>query len=162
MARSLERIFEFWKQEKVTRSLIWRIQWLSNYFCFVFSQKFSHNQAGMWRCFIFRYESGGDALHTHNMNNNVLSRSIRDVESLCYLSNANTAIFETIFFTFSMLSLLTKVDGPLAWGKFSTTLRSSLNVDSTKHFCNILNDSLAVIPLETQNFKQTHCSIFFP
>ena len=38
--------------------------------------------------------SGGDALHTQNMNHNVLNRSIRDVESLCYLSNANTTIFE--------------------------------------------------------------------
>ena len=38
--------------------------------------------------------SGGDALHTQNMNHNVLSRSIRDFESLCYLSNANTTIFE--------------------------------------------------------------------
>ena len=47
MARSPERIFEFWKQEKVTGSQIWRIRWLSNDFCFVFSQKFSHNQAGM-------------------------------------------------------------------------------------------------------------------
>ena len=27
---------------------------------------------------VFRYESGGDALHTQNINNNVLSRSIRD------------------------------------------------------------------------------------
>ena len=49
MARSPERIFEFWKQEKVTGSQIWRIRWLGNDFCFVFSQKFSHNQAGMWR-----------------------------------------------------------------------------------------------------------------
>ena len=49
MARSPERIFEFWKQEKVTGSQIWRIQWLRNDFCFVFSQKFSHNQGGMWR-----------------------------------------------------------------------------------------------------------------
>ena len=38
--------------------------------------------------------SGGDGLHTQNMNHNVLSRSIRDVESLCYLSNANMTIFE--------------------------------------------------------------------
>ena len=44
--------------------------------------------------------SGGDALHTHNMNHNVLSRSIRDVESLCYLSNANTTIFEHNFLYF--------------------------------------------------------------
>ena len=38
--------------------------------------------------------SRGDALHTQNMNHNVLSRSIRDVENLCYISNANTMIFE--------------------------------------------------------------------
>ena len=37
--------------------------------------------------------SGGDALHTQNMDHNVLSQSIRDVESFCYLSNANTMIF---------------------------------------------------------------------
>ena len=50
---------------------------------------------------VFRYESGGDALHTQNMNHNVLSRSIRDAESLCYLSNANTMIFEYYFLHFS-------------------------------------------------------------
>ena len=78
----------------------------------------------------------------------------------------------TIIFTFSMLSSLTDVDGRLAWGKFSTTSRPSLNalchsntcvldrVDSPKHFCNIFNDSVAVIPSKTQNFKQTRCSIF--
>ena len=44
--------------------------------------------------------SGGDALHTQNMNLNVLSRSIRDVESLCYLSNANMTIFEHNFLHF--------------------------------------------------------------
>ena len=43
---------------------------------------------------VFRYESGGDALPTQNMNHNMLSRSIRDVDSLCNLSNANTTIFE--------------------------------------------------------------------
>ena len=76
----------------------------------------------------------------------------------------------TIFFTFSMLSLLTVVDGRLAWGKFSTTSLNALchlntcvldRVDSPKYFCNISNDSVAVIPLETHNFKQTRCSIFF-
>ena len=37
MARSPERIFEFWIREKVTGSQIWRIRWLSNNFfsCFV-------------------------------------------------------------------------------------------------------------------------------
>ena len=67
----------------------------------------------------------------------------------------------TIFFTFFMLLSLTEVDRRLAWGKFSTTSRPSLNalchsntyvvdrVDSPKHFCNIFNDSVAVIPLET-------------
>ena len=44
--------------------------------------------------------SGGDALQTQNMNHNVLSRSIRDVESFCYLSNANTGIFENDFLHF--------------------------------------------------------------
>ena len=34
------------------------------------------------------------------MNHNVLSRSIRDVEYLCYLSNANTTIFEHNFLDF--------------------------------------------------------------
>ena len=81
----------------------------------------------------------------------------------------------TIFFTFSMLSSLTEMDGRLARGKFSTTSRPSLKlnalchtntcvldrVDSPKHLCNIFNDSVAVIPLERQNFKQTRGSIFF-
>ena len=34
-------------------------------------------------------------------------------------------------------------------------------VDSPKYFCNISNDSGAVIPLETPNFKQTHSILFF-
>ena len=44
--------------------------------------------------------SGGDALHTQNTNHNVMSRSISNVESLCYLSNANTTIFEHNFLYF--------------------------------------------------------------
>ena len=79
----------------------------------------------------------------------------------------------TIFFTFSMLSSFTGVDRGVACGKFSTTSRSSLNalchsntcvlyrLDSPKHFCNIFNDSVAVIPLVTQNFKLTRCLILF-
>ena len=103
MARSPKRIFEFWKQEKVTGSQIWRIRWLSNDFCFVFSQKFSHIQAGTAHYRgekSIRYEPGGDALHTQNMTYNVLSRSIRDVKSLCYLSKANDdfrAQFSSLF-----------------------------------------------------------------
>ena len=112
----------------------------------------------------FQYESGSDALLAQNMNHNVLSRSLMPTR---WFSS-------TIFFTFSMLSSLTEVDGRLAWGKFSTTSRPSLNalchsntcvlykVDSRKHFCNIFNDSVAVIPLETHNFKQIRCSILFP
>ena len=49
-------------------------------------------------CEVIWYEFGGDALHAQNINHNVLSRSIRDFESLCCLSN---------------LSSLTKVDRPL-------------------------------------------------
>ena len=97
MVRSPERIFEFWKQRKVKESQIWRIRLLNNDFCFVFSRKFSHNQAGIQ---VFRYESGGDALHTQNMNHNVLSPSMKDIESLCYLFNANTTIFEHNFLHF--------------------------------------------------------------
>ena len=64
------------------------------------------------------------------------------------------------------------MDGRLAWGKFYTTSGPSPNalyhleicvldrVDSPKYFYNIFNDSVAVIPLETQNFKQTRYSIF--
>ena len=142
MVRSPERIFKFWKQEEVTGRQIWRIRWLSNDFCFVFSQKFSHNQAGMWRRIT------------------VVWRRRR--------------FSSTIFFTFSMLSSSTEVDGRLAWGKFSMTSRPSLNalchsntcvpdrVDSPKHFWKIFNDSVAAVPLETQNFKQIRCSIFFP
>ena len=89
--------------------------------------------------------SGGDALYTQNMNHNVLSRSIRDVESLCYLSNANMAIFEYNFLYFFDVIVVNR-------GGWTTRMR---------HFCNIFNDSVAAIPLETQNFKQTRCSIFF-
>lgn len=53
------------------------------------------------------------------------------------------------------------------------TLRLSLNtlchsktcvrykIDSPKQFCNAFNDYVAVIPCETQNFKQTLWLIFF-
>lgn len=34
-------------------------------------------------------------------------------------------------------------------------------VNFRKHFCNIFKDSVIRIPLETQNFKQSRCSIFF-
>ena len=44
--------------------------------------------------------SGGDALHTKNMNHNVLSRSIRDFEGICCFFNANTTIFEHNFLHF--------------------------------------------------------------
>ena len=174
MARSLKRIFEFWKQKKVTWSQIWRIRWLSNAFLSCLAKNSVTIRLEFRKIKIFRYDSGGDALHTQNMNPYVLSRPIRDVESVCYLSNANTTISDTILSTFSMLSSLTEVDGRLAWGKFPTTSRSSLNalchsnscvldrVDSTKHFCNNFNYSIAVIPLETQNLKQTRCSTFFP
>ena len=49
---------------------------------------------------VLRYESGGDMLDTQKINHNVLSRSIRDVGSLCCLSNANTTIFEHNFLHF--------------------------------------------------------------
>ena len=78
MARSMEQIFEFWKQKKVTGSQIWRIRWLSNDFCFVFSQIFSHNQAGMWRRIILVWQW----------------------RASYYLSDANTIIFEHNFLQF--------------------------------------------------------------
>ena len=149
---------------------IWRIWWLRNDFCFVFSQKFSHNQAGKFRSF-------GTSL--------TATRFIpKTWTTMCWvdpwemLTASATSLMPTrrfsgtIFFTFSMSSTLIEVDGQLAWGKFSTTSRPSLNalchsntwvldrVDSPKHFCNIFNDSVAVIPLETQNFKQTRSFLF--
>ena len=120
-----------------------------------------------------RYESGGDALHTQNMNHNELSRSIRDVESLCYLSNVNTTIFEHIFLHFFDVIVLNR-------GGWTTCMRQVFydltiltecfmplksfvldRVDSPKHFCNIFNESVDGIPLETKNFKQPRCSILF-
>ena len=108
------------------------------------------------------------------MYHNVLSRSIRDFESLCYLSNANTAILEHNFLHFFNVIVVNR-------GGWTTRMRQvfydlttpSLNalchsntyvldrVDSPKHFCNIFNDSVAVIPLKTQNFKQTRSIFFF-
>ena len=114
---------------------------------------------------VFRYESGSDTLHTQNMNHNVLSRPIRDAESLCYRSNANATIFDVIVINRGgwmtrmrqvfYLTTLTEYFMPHKY------LRSRW-VDSPKQFYNIFNDSVAVIPLQTQNFKQTRCSIFFP
>ena len=140
MAHSPERTFEFWKQGKVRGSQIWRIRWLSNNFCFMFSQKFSHNQDGMWRRIIVVWWRRAS---TQNMNHNVLSRSIRDVESLCYVLNANTT------------------SGPSLNALYNSNTCVLDRVHSPKHFCNISNDSVAVIPLETQNFKQARRIFFF-
>ena len=49
---------------------------------------------------VSRYKSGGDALHTQNMNHNILSRFISDVESLCFLFYANMTSFEHNFLLF--------------------------------------------------------------
>ena len=59
-------------------------------------------------CDVALSSSGGDTLHTQNMNHNMLSRSIRDVESLCYLSNANTIIFEHDFLHFFDIIVVNK------------------------------------------------------
>ena len=103
----------------------------------------------------------------------MLSRSIRDIESRCYLSNAKTTIFEHNFFhffdvivvnrggwttcmrqVFYDLKTLTECFMPLKYLRLD-------RIDSPKHFCNIFSDSVAVILLKIQNFKQTRCSIFF-
>ena len=97
MARSPERIFEFLKQEKLTGSQIWRIRWLNNDFVSCLAK---NSVTITLECNGGLSSSGGDALHTQNMDHNVLSRSIRDVENLCYLSNANTTIFELNFLHF--------------------------------------------------------------
>lgn len=73
----------------------------------------------------------------------------------------------TVSLIYLMLAALSKKDGRLAWGKFSMSLRPSFTacfvqlklmcfdkLDSPKHFCNIYNDSVAVISLETQNLKR--------
>ena len=109
---------------------------------------------------VFWYESGGDALHTQNMNHNVLSRFIRDVESPCYLSNANTTIFEHNFLHFFDVIVVNRGGWTTRIRQISTTSRPSLNalchsntcvldrVDSAKYFCNIFNDSVSVIPFK--------------
>ena len=132
MARSPEGIFKFWKQKKVTASQIWWIWWLSNNFCFVFSQKSSL----LWPLLVvlFAKHSGlsirvrGDALHTQNMNHNMLSRSIRDVESLCYLSNTNTTIFEHNFLHFFCVIVVNR-------GGWTTCMRQVLYDPTTLTEC---------------------------
>lgn len=48
---------------------------------------------------VFRYQSSIDTFLTQNINQNVLSRSIRNVKILFFLSVANTVIFKHCFFT---------------------------------------------------------------
>ena len=83
---------------KVTGSQIWRIRWLSNDFCIVFNQKFSHNRAGMWRRIIVV------------KNPWVVCPQIRPFTTKCFAQtpqngqlvflNANTTIFEHNFLHF--------------------------------------------------------------
>lgn len=47
---------------------------------------------------VFRYQSSIDTFLTQNINQNVLSRSIRNVKILFFLSVANTMIFKHCFF----------------------------------------------------------------
>ena len=170
MARSPERIFEFLGQEKVTEAKS------GEYGCWAmtFVSCLAKNLIPIrLECDGALASSSGDALYTQNMNH-VLSRSIRDIESLCYLSNANSTIFEQNFLHFFDIIVVNR-------GGWTTCMRQDFydltilteyfiplksfvldRVDSPKHFCNIFNDSVAVIPLETQNFKQTRCSIIFP
>jgi len=81
-----------------------------HFFCDLYSMFF------LQKIQVFWYESGGDALHTQNINQNVLSQSIRDVKILCYLSNSREVLSRRmkVSFTFSMLSSLTEMDGRLA------------------------------------------------
>lgn len=46
------------------------------------------------------HESSIDTIDVQNVSQNVVSRSIRDVEILCNYSEANTTIFEHSFFNF--------------------------------------------------------------
>ena len=122
---------------------------------------------------VFWCESNIDTFHTQNINHNVLSRSIRYVEILCYLSDANTTIFKHSFSYFSVVIVnncggLTPRQTQI-FDDFTTFIKCFVvysntsfrdKVYSPKHFCYIFNDFfLAVIPLETQNIQQTNCSV---
>ena len=79
-----------------------------------------------------------------------------------------------IFFTFSMLSSLTEVDGRLAWGKFSTTSRPSLNALYNSNTCvlellktvfltfNAFSSSLSVSRSRAISSAERKIFIFYP
>lgn len=49
---------------------------------------------------VFWYEFSIDSLHTQNLNQNVLTPSVRDVEIFRYLLEVNWTIFKRYFFNF--------------------------------------------------------------
>ena len=118
---------------------------------------------------IFRYESGGNALHTQKTKTTMWKVDPQEMLRASATSLMPTRRFSrTIFFTFSMLSSLTEVDGRLTWSKFSTSwpLLNALchpntwvldRVEYPKHFCNIFNDSVAAISLETHTASSSLC-----
>lgn len=88
-------------------------------------------------------------LPIENISENVLSRSKRDVEILCYISYANTTMFKRCFFNFFIVIIINN-------GEYTTRM-SSLESILRKKLWHIFKDSVAVIPLRTQNLKQTGC-----
>lgn len=77
-------------------------------FCDLYSTPFLQKDQVCW------YESNIYKLYTQNKNQNVLSRSVGEVEILCYLSHAYATIFKLGYFNFLMLLSLTEMTSPLS------------------------------------------------
>lgn len=88
-------------------------------------------------------------LPIENISENVLSRSNKDVEILCYISYANTTMCKRCFFNFLIVIIINS-------GEYTTRM-SSLESILRKTLCHIFEDSVGVIPPKTQNLKQTGC-----
>lgn len=63
----------------------------------------------------------------------MLSRSIKDVEILCYIYDANTTIPKNFLFNFFEIITRRDVDALLAWGKFLMMIFTRDKVYSSKY-----------------------------
>lgn len=73
-------------------------------FCELYSTSFLQNIQDFW------YESSIDMFHTQNINQNTLSRSIRNVGFQCYFVDANMTIFKHFYFNFFDVIAISRVE----------------------------------------------------
>ena len=146
------------------------IRWFFDDICWVFDQKFVHND-----CFV-RWPFGTSRAATCFMPKQsfkMVRNEQWDTESSAAISlKIKWRFLVTISFNLAIVTLVEDVDGWPERGKSSTTSGPLLNalyhsyarvfdkVDSPSTFCNIFNYSAHEIPFAMQNLRQILCSIF--